>query len=65
MTSLPMLVFYNLFFCDNIMEMLGYMGSLFLTLGHKDQSPTDSEDVIPTDKNAEYTQIYYTITAAP
>lgn len=49
------------------MEMLGYMGSVFLlTLGHNDQSPTDSEDVvIPPDKNAEYTHIYYTITAAP
>ena len=48
------------------MEMLGYMGSVFLlTLGHKDQSPTDSEDVvILPDKNAGYTQIYYTITAA-
>ena len=46
--------------------MLGYMGSVFLlTLGHKDQSPTDSEDVvIPPDKNVGYTQIYYTITAA-
>ena len=49
------------------MEMLGYMGSVFLlTLGHNDQSPTDSEDVvIPPDKNAEYTYIYYTIIAAP
>ena len=46
--------------------MLGYMGSVFLlTLGHKDQSSTDSEDVvILPDKNAGYTQIYYTITAA-
>ena len=42
------------------------MGSVFLlTPGHKDQSPTDSEDVvIPPDKNVGYTQIYYTITAA-
>ena len=42
------------------------MGSVFLlTLGHKDQSSTDSEDVvILPDKNAGYTQIYYTITAA-
>lgn len=42
------------------------MGSVFLLiLGHNDQSPTDSDVVIPPDKNEEYTHIYYTITAAP